>query len=82
MPAFIGDGLNVFDIREAVGITDVLVRDAERGRALVEVLGNEPAVLLRGPQRGLRTQGLPVVRHCGGWMDDNIAKIVRGDREP
>ncbi len=48
MPAFIGDGLRVFDIREALGMTDVLVRDAARGRALVAVLGNEPAVLMRG----------------------------------
>ena len=60
MPAFIGAGLKVFDIREAMGITDVLVRDAERGRALVEVLGDEPAVLMRGHGVAIVGDSLPV----------------------
>lgn len=60
MPAFIGDALKVFDIREAVGMTDVLVRDAERGRALVEVLGDEPAVLMRGHGVAIVGDSLPL----------------------
>lgn len=51
--------LKVFDIREAAGMTDVLVRDAERGRALVEVLGNEPAVLMRGHGVAIVGDSLP-----------------------
>ena len=60
MPAFIGEMLKVFDIREAVGITDVLVRDAERGRALVAVLGNDPAVLMRGHGVAIVGDSLPL----------------------
>jgi HCOMODA/2-hydroxy-3-carboxy-muconic semialdehyde decarboxylase len=46
--AFIGEGLPIFDIREAIGITDMLVSDAERGAALAEKLGDHVAVLMRG----------------------------------
>ncbi len=48
MAAFIGDGIPVFDLRERFGDTDMLVSDADRGRALAEVLGDAPAVLIRG----------------------------------
>jgi ribulose-5-phosphate 4-epimerase/fuculose-1-phosphate aldolase len=60
MPAFIGDVLKVFDIREAIGMTDILVRDAERGRALVAVLGNDPAVLMRGHGVAIVGESLPL----------------------
>ena len=60
MPAFIGDVLKVFDIREAIGMTDILVRDAERGRALVAVLGNDPAVLMRGHGVAIVGDSLPL----------------------
>jgi len=48
MSAFIGDGLPIFDIRDESGMTDMLVNNAERGTALATVLGNKPAVLMRG----------------------------------
>lgn len=48
MAAFIGDGIPVFDLRDAVGITNMLINDADRGRALAETLGTAPAVLIRG----------------------------------
>jgi len=48
MGAFIGEGLSVFDIRKAVGMTDMLVKDPSRGRALAQTLGNRPADLMRG----------------------------------
>ena len=48
MAAFIGDSVPVFDIRKTAGMTDMLVRDAARGRALAQALGNKPAVLMRG----------------------------------
>jgi len=46
--AFIAEGVPVFDIRLAVGMTNMLVEDAERGRALAKVLGTKPAALMRG----------------------------------
>jgi ribulose-5-phosphate 4-epimerase/fuculose-1-phosphate aldolase len=48
MAAFIGDGVPVFDIRRAAGITDMLITDSARGRALAEALAARPAVLMRG----------------------------------
>jgi ribulose-5-phosphate 4-epimerase/fuculose-1-phosphate aldolase len=60
MPAFMGAGLKVFDIRTALGMTDVLVSDAERGRALVAVLGKEPAVLMRGHGVAVVGDSLPI----------------------
>jgi ribulose-5-phosphate 4-epimerase/fuculose-1-phosphate aldolase len=48
MAAFIGEGLPVFDIRKAAGMTDMLVSNTDRGRALAQALGGKPAVLMRG----------------------------------
>ena len=48
MGAFIAAGVPIFDIREAAGLTDMLVRDAALGKALAQTLGNHPAVLMRG----------------------------------
>ena len=45
---FIADGVPVFDIRKASGITDMLVSDADRARRLAETLGPQPAALMRG----------------------------------
>jgi HCOMODA/2-hydroxy-3-carboxy-muconic semialdehyde decarboxylase len=48
MAAFIGDGLPSFDIREAAGMTEMLVNNSDRGRSLARSLGSGPAVLMRG----------------------------------
>jgi ribulose-5-phosphate 4-epimerase/fuculose-1-phosphate aldolase len=48
MAGFITDGIPVFDIRKAAGMTDMLVKNSALGRALAETLGNKPAVLMRG----------------------------------
>jgi ribulose-5-phosphate 4-epimerase/fuculose-1-phosphate aldolase len=48
MAAFIGEGIPIFDLRDRFGNTEMLVNDAERGGALAEVLGDAPAVLIRG----------------------------------
>jgi HCOMODA/2-hydroxy-3-carboxy-muconic semialdehyde decarboxylase len=46
--SFLVDGVPVFDIRAGFGMTDMLVSDAARGRALAQSLGSAPAVLMRG----------------------------------
>jgi HCOMODA/2-hydroxy-3-carboxy-muconic semialdehyde decarboxylase len=61
--AFIGEGLPVFDIRDAAGITDMLVSDASRGNALARVLDDAPAVLMRG--HGVAVVG-PTLPHAVG----------------
>ncbi|HEX2256645.1 MAG TPA: class II aldolase/adducin family protein [Afifellaceae bacterium] len=48
MSAFLGLGVPVFEIRDAAGMTDMLVRDAERGQALAHTIGDKPVVLMRG----------------------------------
>ena len=48
MGYFIGEGVPVFDIRTAAGITDMLVSTPALGRALARTLGRQPAALMRG----------------------------------
>ena len=49
MGAFIGEGVPIFDIRTATAeTTDLLIRNAELGRALAQTLANHGAVLMRG----------------------------------
>jgi ribulose-5-phosphate 4-epimerase/fuculose-1-phosphate aldolase len=48
MASFVGLGVPVFEIREAGGITDMLVSKPELGRALAATLGDKPAALMRG----------------------------------
>jgi HCOMODA/2-hydroxy-3-carboxy-muconic semialdehyde decarboxylase len=48
MSAVIGPGSAMFEIREAGGNTDLLVRDRPLGAALARSLGNASVVLMRG----------------------------------
>jgi ribulose-5-phosphate 4-epimerase/fuculose-1-phosphate aldolase len=48
MTGYMGAGVPVFDIRQAIGNTNMLVSDPARGKALVKVLADKPAVLMRG----------------------------------
>ncbi len=48
MSGFLGAGVPVFDIREAAGMTNMLVRSPELGQALARSLGDKPIVLMRG----------------------------------
>jgi len=48
MAGFIGRGVPIFEIRDAGGETDMLVRTPELGAALARTLGDKPAALMRG----------------------------------
>jgi ribulose-5-phosphate 4-epimerase/fuculose-1-phosphate aldolase len=48
MSSFVGQGVPVFDIRKAAGMTDMLVRTPELARALAAILGTRTAALMRG----------------------------------
>jgi ribulose-5-phosphate 4-epimerase/fuculose-1-phosphate aldolase len=48
MSSFLHRGVPVFEIREAGGMTDLLVRDPHLGRALAQSLGDKPVALMRG----------------------------------
>jgi HCOMODA/2-hydroxy-3-carboxy-muconic semialdehyde decarboxylase len=46
--AFIAFGVPIFEIRDAAGMTDLLIRNPELGRALAKSIADKPAVLMRG----------------------------------
>lgn len=48
MSAFLAEGVPVFEIRNAGGMTDMLVRNPALGQALAQTLGSRTAVLMRG----------------------------------
>jgi ribulose-5-phosphate 4-epimerase/fuculose-1-phosphate aldolase len=48
MAGFIGDPPPVFEIRNAGGMTDMLIRNPDLGKALAKTLANRNVVLLRG----------------------------------
>jgi HCOMODA/2-hydroxy-3-carboxy-muconic semialdehyde decarboxylase len=48
LSSFLGSGTPIFDIRDAAGMTDMLIRDNHLGDALAKVLGDKPVVLMRG----------------------------------
>jgi HCOMODA/2-hydroxy-3-carboxy-muconic semialdehyde decarboxylase len=48
MSAFLGGGVPLFEIRDAGGMTDMLVRNPALGQALARTLGNRPVALMRG----------------------------------
>ena len=48
MGGFIGTGLPTFDIRKSFGMTNMLINDAAKGKALAQTLGDHPAALMRG----------------------------------
>jgi ribulose-5-phosphate 4-epimerase/fuculose-1-phosphate aldolase len=48
MAGFIATGVPVFDIRKSAGMTNMLVNDAKRGKALAQKLGNASGSLMRG----------------------------------
>lgn len=48
MAGFLGGGSTLFDIRDAFGETDMLIRNNALGKALAQSLGNCSCVLMRG----------------------------------
>jgi HCOMODA/2-hydroxy-3-carboxy-muconic semialdehyde decarboxylase len=71
LAAFIGDGLPVFEIRATAGMTDMLVSDRDRGRALALALGGKPAALMRGHGAVVVGASLPVAVGRSIYLDIN-----------
>jgi ribulose-5-phosphate 4-epimerase/fuculose-1-phosphate aldolase len=71
MAAFIADGVPVFDIRKAAGVTDLLVKDAPLGRALAKTLGTKSAVLMRGHGAVIVATSIPNVVGRSIYFDIN-----------
>jgi ribulose-5-phosphate 4-epimerase/fuculose-1-phosphate aldolase len=48
LASFLGSGTPIFDIRDAAGMTDLLIRDNRLGDALAKALADKPVALMRG----------------------------------
>jgi HCOMODA/2-hydroxy-3-carboxy-muconic semialdehyde decarboxylase len=71
MAAFVAEGVPVFDIRKAAGVTDLLVRDAALGRALAQTLGSRSAALMRGHGAVIVGGSIPTVVGRSVYLDVN-----------
>ncbi len=71
LAGFIAEGIPVFEIRKTAGMTDLLIRDAARGRALAQTLGSKPAVLMRGHGAVVTGASLPIVVGRCIYLDMN-----------
>ena len=71
MAAFLGEGVPVFEIRKAGGVTDMLIRNPQLGQALAQTLGNKPAALLRGHGAVVVAPSLHVVAGRAYYMTLN-----------
>lgn len=76
MAAFLGEGVAKFEIRDAGGVTDMLIRDASLGRALAKTLADKPTVLLRGHGAAVVAPSLHVVVGRAYYMNMN-ARLQR-----
>ena len=71
LAAFIGEGLPVFEIRATSGMTDMLVTDRDRGRALAMTLAGKPAALMRGHGAVVVGSSLPIAAGRSIYLDIN-----------
>ena len=71
LAGFIGDGVPVFDIRTAAGMTDMLVSNPDRGRALAKSLGARAAVLMRGHGVTVAGASLPIAVGRSIYLERN-----------
>jgi ribulose-5-phosphate 4-epimerase/fuculose-1-phosphate aldolase len=62
MSAFLSGGVPVFEIRDAAGMTDMLIRTPQLGAALARTLGERPMALMRG--------------HGATFVGDSIKQVV------
>jgi ribulose-5-phosphate 4-epimerase/fuculose-1-phosphate aldolase len=71
MASFIGDGVPVFDIRKMFGMTDMLVSDSAKGRALAQALGGKTCVLMRGHGVVVVGSSIPIAVGRSIYLDVN-----------
>jgi ribulose-5-phosphate 4-epimerase/fuculose-1-phosphate aldolase len=71
MGSFIAEGVPVFEIRKVAGMTDLLVKDSKLGAALATVLGDKPAILMRGHGAAVVGQTIPHVVGRSIYLDVN-----------
>jgi HCOMODA/2-hydroxy-3-carboxy-muconic semialdehyde decarboxylase len=77
MAAFVADGVPVFDIRKAAGMTDLLVGDAKLGRALAQTLAGKHAALMRHHGAVVVAGSLPTVVGRSVYLDLNARAQIQ-----
>jgi HCOMODA/2-hydroxy-3-carboxy-muconic semialdehyde decarboxylase len=77
MSFFVADGIPVFEIRNAGGMTDLLVKDAKLGHALAATLGSRPAALMRGHGAVVVADTIPTVVGRSVYLDQNARMQVQ-----
>ncbi len=73
MCGFLGCGVPIFEIREAGGNTDMLIRTAALGKALAEKLGDKNVVLMRGHGATMIGDSIPEVVFRAVYSMENAA---------
>src|SRR5579863_991322 len=71
MAGFIGDPPPIFEIRNSGGMTDMLIRNADLGKALAKTLANRNVVLLRGHGAVVVAPSLHVVTGMAYYLIEN-----------
>jgi len=71
MCGFLGCGVPIFEIREADGMTDMLIRTAHLGKALAQSLGDKSVVLMRGHGATMVGESIPEVVFRAVYTADN-----------
>ena len=71
LSSFLGAGTPIFDIRDAAGMTDMLIRDNHLGDALAKVLGDKPVALMRGHGAVIVGDSIPQVVYRLIYTDIN-----------
>jgi HCOMODA/2-hydroxy-3-carboxy-muconic semialdehyde decarboxylase len=71
MAGFLEEPVPIFEIRAAAGLTDMLIRNPELGKALAQTLGMKPAALMRGHGAVVVAPGLHVVVGRAYYMNLN-----------
>lgn len=77
MSFFVAEGIPVFEIRNAGGMTDLLVKNAPLGRALAAALGSRPAALMRGHGAVVVADTIPTVVGRSVYLDQNARMQVQ-----
>jgi HCOMODA/2-hydroxy-3-carboxy-muconic semialdehyde decarboxylase len=71
MCGFLGCGVPIFEMREAGGMTDMLIRTAELGKALAEKLADKTVVLMRGHGATMVGESIPEAVFRAFYSMDN-----------
>jgi HCOMODA/2-hydroxy-3-carboxy-muconic semialdehyde decarboxylase len=75
--SWVAEGVPVFEIREAGGMTDMLIGDGRLAKALVATLGAKPAVLMRGHGAVVVGNSIPTVVGRSVYLDVNARAQVQ-----